>query len=129
MADDAATAEQQREALNSGTKPVAESHKFDESRLDAWMKANVEGYQGPLEVRQFKGGQSNPTYQLITPGKKYVLRRKPPGKLLPSAHAVDREFRVISALGTTGFPVAHAYALCTDDEVIEIGRASCRERV
>ena len=84
--------------LFTGTKPVVESHKFDEAKLAAWMEANVEGYQGPLEVRQFKGGQSNPTYQLVTPNKKYVMRRKPPGKLLPSAHAVDREFRVISAL-------------------------------
>ena len=74
-------------------------------RWTRWMEANVAGYAGPLEVRQFKGGQSNPTYQLITPGKKYVLRRKPPGKLLPSAHAVDREYKVITALGTTGFPV------------------------
>ena len=118
MADDAVTAEQQREALNSGTKSVAESHKFDESRLDAWMKQNVEGYQGPLEVRQFKGGQSNPTYQLVTPNKKYVMRRKPPGKLLPSAHAVDREYKVITALYPTGFPVARSYGLCVDDEVI-----------
>ena len=86
------TAEQQREQLNSGTKEVAESHRFDEAALAAWMQANVEGYAGPLEVRQFKGGQSNPTYQLITPTKKYVMRRKPPGKLLPSAHAVDREY-------------------------------------
>jgi aminoglycoside phosphotransferase (APT) family kinase protein len=117
MADDDAT-EQAREALNSGTKPVAESHKFDESKLDAWMKANVEGYAGPLEVRQFKGGQSNPTYQLITPAKKYVMRRKPPGKLLPSAHAVDREYRVISALYPTGFPAPRTYGLCTDDTVI-----------
>jgi aminoglycoside phosphotransferase (APT) family kinase protein len=69
-------------------------------------------------VRQFKGGQSNPTYQLVTPAKKYVMRRKPPGKLLPSAHAVDREFRVISALHPTGFPVAKPYGLCTDDAVI-----------
>ena len=120
-------AEQAREQANTGTKPVAETHKFDEAALERWMKANVAGYAGPLEVRQFKGGQSNPTYQLITPGKKYVLRRKPPGKLLPSAHAVDREYRVISALGPTGFPVAKSYALCTDDAVI--GRASCRERV
>jgi aminoglycoside phosphotransferase (APT) family kinase protein len=118
MADDAATAEQQREALNSGTKPVAETHKFDEQRLAAWMEANVEGYQGPLEVRQFKGGQSNPTYQLVTPAKKYVMRRKPPGKLLPSAHAVDREYKVITALYPTGFPVAKSYGLCVDDEVI-----------
>ena len=118
MADDAATAEQQREALNSGTKSVAESHKFDESRLHAWMQTNVEGYQGPLEVRQFKGGQSNPTYQLVTPTKTYVMRRKPPGKLLPSAHAVDREYKVITALYPTGFPVAKSYGLCVDDDVI-----------
>jgi aminoglycoside phosphotransferase (APT) family kinase protein len=118
MADDAATAEQEREALNSGTKPVAETHRFDESRLAAWMEANVEGYQGPLEVRQFKGGQSNPTYQLVTPTKKYVMRRKPPGKLLPSAHAVDREYKVITALYPTGFPVAKSYGLCVDDGVI-----------
>jgi aminoglycoside phosphotransferase (APT) family kinase protein len=115
---DAVAEEQQREALNSGTKDVAESHRFDESRLDAWMKQNVEGYAGPLTVRQFKGGQSNPTYQLITPDKKYVMRRKPPGKLLPSAHAVDREYRVISALYPTGFPAPRTYGLCTDDAVI-----------
>ena len=79
----AETEEQAREQLNTGTKDVAESHRFDEAALARWMAANVEGYVGPLEVRQFKGGQSNPTYQLVTPGKKYVLRRKPPGKLLP----------------------------------------------
>lgn len=111
-------AEQQREQLNTGTKEVAESHRFDEAALAAWMSANVEGYEGPLEVRQFKGGQSNPTYQLVTPNKKYVMRRKPPGKLLPSAHAVDREYKVISALYPTGFPVARSYGLCTDDAVI-----------
>lgn len=116
MAD--AVSEQEREQLNSGTKPVAESHRFDEAALKAWMKANVEGFEGPLEVRQFKGGQSNPTYQLVTPSKKYVMRRKPPGKLLPSAHAVDREFKVISGLYPTGFPVARPYGLCTDDSVI-----------
>jgi len=111
-------AEQAREQANTGTKPVAESHKFDEAALERWMTANVAGYEGPLEVRQFKGGQSNPTYQLVTPTKRYVLRRKPPGKLLPSAHAVDREYRVITALGTTGFPVAKTHGLCTDDGVI-----------
>jgi aminoglycoside phosphotransferase (APT) family kinase protein len=104
--------------LFTGTKPVAESHMFDEARLAAWMVENVEGYQGPLEVRQFKGGQSNPTYQLVTPEQKYVLRRKPPGKLLPSAHAVDREFRVISALYPLGYPVARPFGLCEDDSVI-----------
>ncbi|HEY3797367.1 MAG TPA: phosphotransferase [Caulobacteraceae bacterium] len=114
----AAAEERSRESLNTGTKDVVESHKFDEPSLDRWMKANVAGYEGPLTVRQFKGGQSNPTYQLITPNKKYVMRRKPPGKLLPSAHAVDREYKVITALYPTGFPVAKSYGLCVDDSVI-----------
>jgi aminoglycoside phosphotransferase (APT) family kinase protein len=104
--------------LYSGTKPVVDSHKFDEAKLAAWMEAHVEGYQGPLEVRQFKGGQSNPTYQLVTPRKKYVMRRKPPGTLLPSAHAVDREFTIISALYPLGYPVARPYGLCTDESVV-----------
>jgi aminoglycoside phosphotransferase (APT) family kinase protein len=111
-------AEQEREKANTGTEAVPEAQQFDQASLERWLAANVEGYQGPLEVRKFKGGQSNPTYQLITPSKKYVLRRKPPGKLLPSAHAVDREYKVISALGPTGFPVARTYGLCTDDSVI-----------
>ncbi len=102
----------------SGTRPVEERHRIDEVRLDGWLKENVENYQGPLTVLQFKGGQSNPTYRLNTPGRSYVMRRKPFGKLLPSAHAVDREFRVIAALGKQGFPVAKAYALCMDDGVI-----------
>jgi aminoglycoside phosphotransferase (APT) family kinase protein len=118
MADAEATAEQEREALNTGTDVVPEAQRFDEASLERWLKDHVEGYGGPLEVRKFKGGQSNPTYQLITPAKKYVLRRKPPGKLLPSAHAVDREYRVITALGPTGFPVARTYGLCNDDGVI-----------
>ena len=101
-----------------GTKPVEERHRFDEARLAEWMKANVSGYQGPLTVTQFKGGQSNPSFRLDTPSHSYVLRRKPMGKLLPSAHAVDREFRVISALHPTGYPVAKPHALCTDDGVI-----------
>lgn len=102
----------------SGTRPVEERHRIDEAALDRWMRDHVEGYCGPLTVLQFKGGQSNPTYRLDTPGRSYVMRRKPFGKLLPSAHAVDREFRVIAALGKQGFPVAHAYALCIDDSVI-----------
>jgi aminoglycoside phosphotransferase (APT) family kinase protein len=85
-----------------GVKPVEERHKLDETALTKWLEANVEGFRGPLTVNQFKGGQSNPTYQLVTPTKKYVLRKKPSGKLLPSAHAVDREFRVMSALYPTG---------------------------
>jgi aminoglycoside phosphotransferase (APT) family kinase protein len=118
MADDAPTDEQTREALNTGTKEVVESHRFDEAALAAWMADHVEGFAGPLTVRQFKGGQSNPTYELTTPRQKYVMRRKPPGKLLPSAHAVDREFKVISALYPTGFPVPRPYGLCQDEAVI-----------
>ncbi|MBB5660306.1 phosphotransferase [Brevundimonas halotolerans] len=102
----------------SGTREVDPRHALDEATLDAWLAENVEGYQGPLTLRQFKGGQSNPTYELATPGKTYVLRRKPPGVLLPSAHAVDREFQVISALHAQGFPVARPHTLCTDDTVI-----------
>jgi aminoglycoside phosphotransferase (APT) family kinase protein len=102
----------------SGTKPVDARYKLDEPALHAWMEANVEGFSGPMEIRQFKGGQSNPTYQIITPQRNYVLRRKPPGKLLPSAHAVDREFKVISALYPTGFPVAKPFGLCMDESVI-----------
>jgi aminoglycoside phosphotransferase (APT) family kinase protein len=102
----------------SGTKPVEERHRIDEAGLERWMASHVEGYVGPLTVSQFKGGQSNPTYRLDTPARSYVMRRKPFGKLLPSAHAVDREFRVIDALYKQGFPVAKAYALCMDDAVI-----------
>ena len=102
----------------SGTREVDPRHALDEARLEAWLTENVEGYEGPLTLRQFKGGQSNPTYELATPGKTYVLRRKPPGVLLPSAHAVDREFQVISALHAQGFPVARPHTLCTDDTVI-----------
>jgi aminoglycoside phosphotransferase (APT) family kinase protein len=101
-----------------GTMPVQERHRFDVERLAQYMRANVEGFAEPLEVAQFKGGQSNPTFLLSTPGKRYVLRRKPPGKLLPSAHAVDREYRVISALYRAGIPVARSWALCEDDSVI-----------
>ena len=102
----------------SGTRAVAAEHAFDVARLAEYMRAHVEGYDGQLTVEQFKGGQSNPTFRLQAGGKKYVLRRKPPGVLLPSAHAVDREFRVISALSDTNVPVARAYALCEDVSVI-----------
>jgi aminoglycoside phosphotransferase (APT) family kinase protein len=105
-------------ATYSGTDPVREGYGFDEAALAGWMAANVPDYAGPLEVRQFKGGQSNPTYQLITPARKYVLRRKPPGELLPGAHAVDREALVLSKLGAAGFPVAKVFGLCTDEAVI-----------
>src|SRR5260370_2124061 len=102
----------------AGVKPIEERHRINEASLDRWMRQNIEDYLGPLNVLQFKGGQSNPTYRLNRPGASYVMRRKPFGKLLPSAHAVDREFRVISALHNQGFPVARPYALCIDDEVI-----------
>ena len=101
-----------------GTMPVTEKHRFATERLVAWMSEHVEGFRGPLELEQFRGGQSNPTFRLTAGGKRYVLRRKPPGKLLPSAHAVDREYRVITALAGTDVPVAKTYALCTDESVI-----------
>jgi aminoglycoside phosphotransferase (APT) family kinase protein len=97
---------------------VRDNSRFDEVRLDAWLRATLPGYCGPLSVKQFDGGQSNPTYLLQTPAHKYVLRRKPPGVLLKSAHAVDREFRVLSALGAHGFPVPEALVLCEDESVI-----------
>lgn len=102
----------------SGAKPVDPRLRFDEAGLEAWLASHAPGYAGPLTVRQFKGGQSNPTYLLETPGRRYVLRRKPPGVLLPSAHAVEREFRVISALHAQGYPVARPWALCEDPAVI-----------
>ena len=107
-----------RSVQNSGTTEVREAHRFDVAELQAWMEREVEGFAGPLHVEQFKGGQSNPTYKLVTPGRDYVLRRKPPGPLLPGAHAVDREYRVITALGGLGFPVAKTYGLCLDEAVI-----------
>jgi aminoglycoside phosphotransferase (APT) family kinase protein len=107
-----------RDSDNRGTAEVRAAQGFDTEALSAWMRTNIPGFAGPLTVRQFKGGQSNPTYQLITPARTYVLRRKPPGKLLPGAHAVDREARVLTALARTNFPVAQVHALCTDDTVI-----------
>ena len=102
----------------SGTREVDPRYRLDEAALDAWMRAHVSGYAGPLTVRQFKGGQSNPTYRLDTPERAYVLRRKPFGPILPSAHAVDREYRVIAGLHPTGFPVPRPYGLCEDADVI-----------
>jgi aminoglycoside phosphotransferase (APT) family kinase protein len=91
---------------------------FDEARLAEWLAATLPEYAGPLKVRQFDGGQSNPTYLLETAAAKYVLRRKPPGTLLKSAHAVDREFRVLSALAQHGFPVPRPLAFCADESVL-----------
>jgi aminoglycoside phosphotransferase (APT) family kinase protein len=100
------------------TTRVREGFRFDESGLAEWMTKHVGDYQGPLEVQQFRGGQSNPTYKLTTPSRTYVLRRKPPGKLLKGAHAVEREARVLQALGRVSFPVPAVHGLCTDDGVI-----------
>ena len=102
----------------STTAEVREQHRFDPATLERYMREHVAGFTGSLTVRQFRGGQSNPTYYITAGGKEYVLRRKPPGKLLPSAHAVDREYRVITALGKTGFPVPRTHALCEDDAVV-----------
>lgn len=102
----------------AGLRPPPAQHAFDAARLAAWMQANVAGFSGPIEVRQFAGGQSNPTFLVQSADHRYVLRRKPPGKLLPSAHAVDREYRVIMALAETAVPVAKAYAMCEDPAVI-----------
>lgn len=92
--------------------------RFDKTKLAAWLESHVDGFAGPLTTSRFNGGQSNPTYRLDTPGHSYVLRRKPMGKLLPGAHAVDREARVQQALASTGFPVPKVHALCTDDEIV-----------
>jgi len=107
-----------RTEANSGTRAVAEHLSFDTAALDGWLRENVASYEGPLSVSQFKGGQSNPTYKLDTPRRSYVLRRKPPGKVLPGAHAIDREYRVMKALGRQGFPVPGVHGLCQDDSVI-----------
>jgi aminoglycoside phosphotransferase (APT) family kinase protein len=108
---------------NVGTTPVAERHRFDVGALDTWMRGNVEDFAGPLTVEQFKGGQSNPTFRLSTPSRAYVMRAKPGpvAKLLPSAHAVEREYKVLAALAGTDVPVARVYGLCEDESVI--GRA------
>jgi aminoglycoside phosphotransferase (APT) family kinase protein len=108
----------ERQWQNAGTAHIRDGHQFDIARLDAWLEANVEGYAGPLRVEQFRGGQSNPTFKLITPHRHYVMRRKPVGTLVPGAHAVEREFRVIAALFAEGFPVARPYVLCTQEDVI-----------
>lgn len=102
----------------TGTAATPEHLKFDEAALAEFMAAHVEGFEGPLSVEKFRGGQSNPTYLVTAPKKKYVLRRKPPGKLLPSAHAVEREYRAMTALNGAGFPAPKTYALCEDPEVI-----------
>jgi aminoglycoside phosphotransferase (APT) family kinase protein len=101
-----------------GTVEPEGADKLDEAKLTEWMQANVEGFKGPLHLTKFKGGQSNPTYKIEAASDNYVLRRKPFGPLLPSAHAVDREYKVQAGMHKTGFPVARQYGLCTDDSVV-----------
>ncbi len=107
----------------SQLQDVTDRHRFDTTRLADYLAGTLPGWRGPLEVKQFQGGQSNPTYLLVTPGRRYVMRSKPGpvAKLLPSAHAVEREFRVMRALATQGIPVPEVYVLCEDESVI--GRA------
>jgi aminoglycoside phosphotransferase (APT) family kinase protein len=106
-----------------GTKPVSNSHMFDVAALDAYLSQHLPDFKGPITVEQFKGGQSNPTYKLLTPGKAYVMRAKPgpAAKLLASAHAVEREFKVMHGLAGSAVPVARMHVLCEDESII--GRA------
>lgn len=106
------------QTANAGTTAVRDAHRFDETALARWMADHVDGFSGPLTVDQFKGGQSNPTYRLTTPGAAYVLRRKPPGPLLNGAHDVLREARVLTALANTDVPVAPVHGICADDGII-----------
>ncbi len=105
------------------TVPVMERHRFDEASLERYFRANLAGYRGGLRIRQFDSGHSNPTFfvsaEMAERGRRdFVLRKKPPGKLVASAHQVDREYRVISALAATDVPVAPTRLLCADDDVI-----------
>ena len=107
-----------RQDLFSGTRPVASHLKFDIEALQEYLLDTLPDFRGPIKVTQFKGGQSNPTYKVSTPSAEYVLRRKPPGKLLPSAHAIEREFRVIGALHRLRYPVPEPCLLCEDPAII-----------
>ena len=102
----------------SGTKEVSERHKIDKEKLQKYLEQSIEGFSKISSVEEFIGGQSNPTYLIKTSGESYVLRRKPPGKLLKSAHAVDREYEVIAALNKTDVPVPKAYLHCEDESII-----------
>jgi len=107
-----------RQSAYSGTTEVVERLRFDVGRLESYLREHLAGFSGPIVVSQFSGGQSSPTYLLATPSRHYVLRRKPPGKLLLSAHAVDREYRVMRALHAQGFPVPEAILYCADDSIV-----------
>ena len=107
-----------RTEANTGTRKVDERLRFDTVALDRWLSEHIPSHDGPITVSQFKGGQSNPTYRIDTARTAFVLRRKPPGKILPGAHAVEREYRVLAALGAQGFPVPRVHGLCEDEGVI-----------
>src|SRR5687768_7211202 len=100
------------------TTSIRHGHEIDDNALDRYLREHLPGYRGPFDIRQFEGGQSNPTYLLHTSDRDYVLRKKPPGQLLPSAHQVDREYRVMTALGDSDIPVPHTHLLCADPLVI-----------
>ena len=106
------------EEANLGTIPVRPGYELDLAALTEWLQAEVPGFLGPVQIEQFKGGQSNPTYRLASPSGNYVLRRKPPGETLKGAHAVDREARVLLAVGGAGLPVPKVHAVCMDETVI-----------
>ena len=110
------TGPRQQSAQRPGTRPVAERHRFDQAALQAWMDEH--GFPGPIQVAQFAGGQSNPTFLITSDGAEYVLRKKPPGKLLPSAHAIDREYRILQALAASAVPVPTVRAYCADESVV-----------
>jgi aminoglycoside phosphotransferase (APT) family kinase protein len=104
--------------VNAGTTSVREEYRLDEQALTQWMRQHVADFEGPLHIEQFKGGQSNPTYKLDTRRSSYVLRRKPPGPILPGAHDIEREARVLRALGVVGFPVAQVHGVCADPSIL-----------
>lgn len=118
MREDFQVAELANTAVHAGIIPVREAQQFDESGLARWMSENVDGHDGPISVRQFRGGQSNPTYLVTTPEQSYVLRRQPSGVLLKGAHAVDREALVQGKLADTRVPVARIFGVCLDTDVI-----------
>jgi len=105
-------------ARRPGTAPIVDRHRLDEAALARWLARHLPGYEGPLAVRQFEGGQSNPTYHLLAPSGEYVLRKQPPGKLLPSAHAIDREYRILQALAGSDVPVPRARTYCEDASIL-----------
>ena len=103
---------------SDGTIEVRQAHRFDEAALERYLAKHLSGFNGPMAIRQFSGGQSNPTFKLSTPSQAYVLRKKPPGKLLPSAHMIEREYRIFTALADTDVPVPKAYLLCEDTSIL-----------